>query len=244
MKRDNSLAANPRCHLKLVWDRQTLAVMSGVMEDSLLFPRVTNDKEEGVCTSCAPSHTRDPLHHTCKGAQRRSETQQTMMATRVASLTPMQSHDPQNLCDPFTCQMHAFTKHINQSKTNSNKSASMSRHAACLHSNLPYLHPASPAHLTLHFESVSAPAASSCSTTAACPLPAALASGVSPSCGARQRSGRHPSLAAQVRAPPPTPASLCITKPRKGKNEMERNNSLAANPQCLDKLVWDGQTSR
>ena len=40
MERDNSLAAKPRCHEKLVCDWQTLTVMARVLEDSFLFLRV------------------------------------------------------------------------------------------------------------------------------------------------------------------------------------------------------------
>ena len=36
-------------------------------------PASNKDKEKGACMSCAPSPTRDPLHHTCVGAQRETE---------------------------------------------------------------------------------------------------------------------------------------------------------------------------
>jgi len=51
----------------------------------------------------------------------------------------------------------------------------------------------------------------------------------------------HP-LASQVRAPHPAPATLCFTKPRRGKTEMKRDNSLSAKTRCHEKLVCERQT--
>ena len=50
------------------------------------------------------------------------------------------------------------------------------------------------------------------------------------------------SLSAQVRSAPPTPVTLCITKPRKGETSDERDNSLPAKPRCHEKLGLDWQT--
>jgi hypothetical protein len=49
-------------------------------------------------------------------------------------------------------------------------------------------------------------------------------------------------LSAQVIAPPPTPVTLCITILGKGKQEMERDDSLAAKSRGHEKLGWDSQT--
>jgi hypothetical protein len=51
----------------------------------------------------------------------------------------------------------------------------------------------------------------------------------------------HP-VSAQVNAFPPTPVTLSVIKPRQGKTEMERNNSLPAKPKRHKKLVRDSQT--
>ena len=45
----------------------------------------------------------------------------------------------------------------------------------------------------------------------------------------------HP-LSAHEIAPPPTPLTRCITKPRQGQTAMERDNSLAAKSRCPEKL--------
>ena len=46
MERNQSIAAKQRCHEKLVWDRQTLAVMSRALDKSFLFPSVTQIKKK------------------------------------------------------------------------------------------------------------------------------------------------------------------------------------------------------
>ena len=81
--------------------------------------------------------------------------------------------------------------------------------------------------LTLFFVAVTAPAARSCFTTAACPFIAAQCSGVSPTCGARQRSDNP--LAAQVRAPQPrTHDSMHCQTSKDKEKEVEQVNSLPA----------------
>jgi hypothetical protein len=124
-------------------------------------------------------------------------------------------------------------------ETDRNQKTKMPQHPACRPSTLPYLHSASSARLTSHFASVTAPAAKSCSTTAACPFIAAECSGVSPSCGAQQRSGRHSLTPGQGVRPFPHPRPLVSPNIQRGQKEMERDNLFAAKPRCHGKLVWD-----
>ena len=49
-------------------------------------------------------------------------------------------------------------------------------------------------------------------------------------------------LSAQVIAPPPTTLTLSITILGKGKQEMERDDSLAAKLRCHEILIWGSQT--
>ena len=46
-------------------------------EGLVSIPSSKTDREEGACTSCASSYTRDPLHQTCIEAQKENETDQT-----------------------------------------------------------------------------------------------------------------------------------------------------------------------
>ena len=63
MERDNSLAAKPRCHKKLVWDRQKLAVMSRILEDLFLYPKVTKIKKKVRALLAPLPHLRPCLTH-------------------------------------------------------------------------------------------------------------------------------------------------------------------------------------
>ena len=81
----------------------------------LSIPESNKFKEKGAWTSCAPSHTRDPLHHTCVGTHKRSETRQSMMARRVESYAGAGAVARPPKREPSIHQMHAFTKHRNKS---------------------------------------------------------------------------------------------------------------------------------
>jgi len=104
---------------------------------------------------------------------------------------------PQKTSDPFTHQTHPFTRHrkpnLQPSLLRTQQKPENTDVTTHRISPLDSALSASllPAHLTLVFACVTAPAARSCTTTAACPLNAARCSGVSPFCGARQRSVRH-----------------------------------------------------
>ena len=87
-----------------------------------------------------------------------------------------------------------------------------------------------------------APAARSCSTTAACPSIAAESSGVFPSCGARQRSDRHPLSPRKCVRPLPYPCSSALPNLEGDKPGMARDGSLAATPRCYQKVGLDWQT--
>ena len=178
-----------------------------------------------------------------------SISRQTMMDQRVAFLTPVQSPGPQNISHAFTHQMHLFTKHRNSNSSQKllreptstrkhrcqNTPHVISRPSPICMSHpppaSPWSSPPSPPPLP---EAAPSPphALSAKQNAAACVHSAARGS---------TQSGTL-SLAAQGRVHPPAPVTLCTSKPRKGENEMERDNSLPAKSRCHKKLVWDSQT--
>ena len=114
-------------------------------------------------------------------------------------------------------------------ETNRNQKAQMPHHAACRPSTLHHMHLSSPARLTLVFASTSAPAARSCSTTAARPFIAARNSGVSPACGARQRSIRHPLSPRKCVCPTPHPRPYLLPNLDRGEQTWSETTDLPRN---------------
>ena len=149
-------------------------------------------KVRAILNSCAPSHTRDPRHHTEKNSHKEIRN------------TP--NHDGQKSCifhagavsrpPKLESYIHSPNASLRQTakprlnRQQSGKKNVPTRRVSPLGPALSaFLTPRPP--LTRSFASVSAPTARSCSTTAACPFHEARCSGVPPSCAVRQRSIRH-----------------------------------------------------
>jgi len=193
----------------------------------LSIPESYKDREEGECTFFGPCHTRDSRHHTCMWAHKGTETRQTMMARRVAFLTPVQSFDPneQVIHSPTSCMPSPCTE-AQARQQPKNKDAS-TRRVSPLDPTLPAFLMPDPPHLGLRI--CDRPRCQKLLHHRRMPFQRSkMQRRVSILRRAAALNQAH-QVSAQVNAPPPTPVTLCITNLDRGKQRWSQTTHFPRN---------------